>query len=248
MPARRPHTALIILTLAAVPLVGCTPERAPAVSVTPHAPTASPSADASPSPSADEVAAATTALFDAVARDDHAAIAEAIDAGADLETRDSSGRTPLVIATKNNSADTAIQLLEAGADPDTKDDIEDSAFLYAGAEGYDRILEETIRHGADVTSTNRFGGTALIPASEHGYAETVRILLAAGVPVDHVNDLGWTALLEAVLFGDGSASYVEVVGLLVEAGADTSIADFQGRTARDTARDRGHAEIVRAMG
>lgn len=115
-------------------------------------------------------------------------------------------------------------------------------------EGYDRILEATVRHGADVTSTNRFGGTALIPASEHGYAETVRILLAAGVPVDHVNDLGWTALLEAVLFGDGSASYVEVVGLLVEAGADTSIADFQGRTARDTARDRGHTEIVRVMG
>ncbi|RDI16483.1 ankyrin repeat protein [Rhodococcus sp. AG1013] len=60
-------------------------------------------------------------------------------------------------------------------------------------------------------STNRFGGTALIPASEYGHVETVRTLIRAGVPVNHVNDPGWTALHEAIVYGDGSARYLDVV-------------------------------------
>lgn len=242
MTARRTRSALIIVAVLALPLAGCAADAAPATTTPP------PVSSATPAPSAEQVAAATAALGDAVARDDLDAAASAITDGADLEVRDADGRTPLVVSTKSNRTEMAILLLEAGADPDAKDDIEDSAFLYAGAEGFDEILKATILHGADVTSTNRFGGTALIPASEHGHVETVRILLAAGVPVDHVNDLGWTALLEAVIFGDGSADYVEVVRLLVEADADTGVVDFEGRTAPGTAEARGHTEIARLLG
>jgi len=32
--------------------------------------------------------------------------------------------------------------------------------------------------------------------------------------------LGWTALLEAVILGDGSADYVEIVNILLDNGAD----------------------------
>ncbi len=155
----------------------------------------------------------------------------------DLERR-------LVAATKANEVAEAIALIEAGADVNAKDAIEDSAFLYAGAEGLNDILVATLEHGADVHSTNRFGGTALIPAAEHGHVETVRILIAAGVPVNHVNDPGWTALLEAVFYGDGSARYVDVVGQLLDAGADPSIRDARGRTALQHAQARGQHDIV----
>lgn len=125
-----------------------------------------------------------------------------------------------------------------------KDAIEDSAFLYAGAEGLDEILVATLAHGADVHSTNRFGGTALIPAAEHGHTSTVRILIEAGVPVNHINDPGWTALLEAVVYGDGSARYADVVMQLLAAGADPSIRDARGLTALQNAQNRGQHDIV----
>jgi ankyrin repeat protein len=65
-----------------------------------------------------------------------------------------------------------------------------------------------------------------------------------GIDVNHVNDPGWTALLEAIVYGDGSAPYQEIVGILLDAGADPRIADAQGITALQHARDRGQAEIA----
>ncbi|WP_246846276.1 ankyrin repeat domain-containing protein [Humibacter ginsenosidimutans] len=188
--------------------------------------------------------AATRALFTAVEASDLVGIKDAIADGADLEARGPLGRTPLVEATKANRSDVATTLLEAGADPNAKDDIQDSAFLYAGAEGLDEIVRATLAHGADVRSTNRYGGTALIPASEHAHVPTVRMLIAAGVPVNHVNNLSWTALHEAIVLGNGDAEHVEVVRLLLKAGADQSIADGDGVLPRTLARQRGFSEIV----
>lgn len=165
-----------------------------------------------------------------------------------LEVRDSDGRTPLVVATKSRDTDSARKLILAGADVNAKDNLQDSAFLYAGAEGLDDILLLTLDHGADVNSTNRFGGTALIPAAEKGHPTTVQILIDAGVPLDHINDSGWTALLEAVVYGDGSPTYREIVSRLLAAGADPGIRDSQGRTALQIAQQRGQADIARLLG
>ncbi len=183
-------------------------------------------------------------LLRAAATGDVAEVRRALEAGADIETRNDRRQTPLVVATKANHAAAAVALLEAGADPNAKDDIADSAFLYAGAEGHDEILRATLRHGADVSSLNRYRGTALIPASEHAHVDTVRILINAGVPLDHVNRLGWTALLEAIVLGDGSPEHVDVVRQLLAAGADPAIRDGDGRTPRQLAESRGQTSVV----
>lgn len=125
-----------------------------------------------------------------------------------------------------------------------KDAINDSPYLYAGARGHLEILKLTLAHGADLKSTNRYGGTALIPASERGHVETVRTLIAAGVNVDHVNKLHWTALLEAVILGDGGERHVEIVRQLIDAGADVNLADKDGVTPLQHARQRGFAPMV----
>ncbi|CRK53940.1 conserved exported hypothetical protein [Rhodococcus sp. RD6.2] len=187
---------------------------------------------------------AEASMFEAAAANNADGVREALAQGADIEARGEGGRTPLVTATKANAVAAASALIEAGADVNAKDDMQDSAFLYAGAAGLDEILALTVDHGADVRSTNRFGGTALIPASEHGYGETVRTLIRAGVPVNHVNDPGWTALQEAVVYGDGSSRYVDVVGQLLDAGADPTIRDNRGRTALENAQRRGQSDVV----
>lgn len=150
----------------------------------------------------------------------------------------------LIAAAKANNAPLVAALIRRGGNVNAKDAIQDSAFLYAGAEGFNEVLRLTLAAGADVSSTNRYGGTALIPASEHGHVETVQILIAAGVPVNHVNNLGWTAMQEAILLNNGGPHQLEVVRLLLDAGADPDIRDPEGRTAHQNAERLGFAEIA----
>jgi ankyrin repeat protein len=70
------------------------------------------------------------------------------------------------------------------------------------------------------------------------------VLVEANAPLDHINNLGWTALIEAVVLGDGGREHSETVRLLVEAGANKSIADWDGRTPLEHAKARGYEEIV----
>jgi ankyrin repeat protein len=84
----------------------------------------------------------------------------------------------------------------------------------------------------------------LIPAAHHGHPDTVKILLGTAIDKDHVNRLGWTALLEAVILGDGGKVHTEIARLLVEAGANVSIADRDGVTPLRHARQRGFAAMA----
>jgi ankyrin repeat protein len=187
-------------------------------------------------------------LLDAAASGDVAAITAALDGGADVNARDATGRTALLVATVNGHTDAVRALLGADADVDLQDDQLDNPFLYAGAEGLLDILRLVNEAGADPDLTNRFGGTALIPASERGHVEVVRYLLnETDVDVDHVNRLGWTALLEAVVLGDGDAAHQEVVDLLIENGADVDRADKDGVRPLTHARNRNQTAIARAL-
>ena len=62
--------------------------------------------------------------------------------------------------------------------------------------------------------------------------------------MDHVNKLGWTGLLEAIILSDGGPRHVEIVKLLVDAGADVNLADGDGVTPLAHARQRGYTEIA----
>lgn len=99
-----------------------------------------------------------------------------------------------------------------------------------GVTGSVAMLEALLPAGPDLTIENRYGGSSPIPAGERGHVDYIRRVIRTGVDLDHVNDLGWTALLEAVILGDGSRRYEQIVTLLVEAGVDTRIADKHGVT------------------
>ncbi|SOZ40221.1 ankyrin repeat domain-containing protein [Cupriavidus neocaledonicus] len=186
-------------------------------------------------------------LREAAARGDAAQVSALLAQGASIDARDAQGRTALLLATHHNRVQAARVLIDAGADVNAQDAIHDSPYLYAGARGLNEILRLTLAHGADLRSTNRYGGTALIPAAERGHVETVRMLIAAGVAVDHVNRLTWTALLEAIILGNGGAAHTEIVRLLVQAGANVNLADGDGVTPLQHARQRGYWQIEQIL-
>lgn len=184
----------------------------------------------------------------AAARDgDPDGAALALRAGADLEVRNDLRQTPLLVAATHERVAVARLLVALGADPDALDHQHDTPWLVTGVTGSVAMLEALLPARPDLTITNRYGGLSPIPAGERGHVDYIRRVIRTDVDLDHVNDLGWTALLEAVILGDGSRRYEQIVALLVEAGVDTSIADRHGVSALEHARAAGYDGIVRLL-
>ena len=196
---------------------------------------------------APRISNASRALLAAAGSGDADGAALAIRAGADIEARDDQLRTPLLLAAANDHTAVARLLVALAADPDALDDRHDTAWLVTGVTGSVAMGETVLAAEPDLTILNRFGGTSLIPASDRGHVDYVRWVLHTDVDVNHVNDPGWTALMEAVLLGDGSQTYQEIVVLLLEAGADVTIADGNGTTAVQHATAEGYDELARLL-
>lgn len=191
-----------------------------------------------------ETSIMTDALHRATEQQDTEQVKKLIKDGVDINAQDSQGRTPLMIAAYNEDYDTAKVLIKAGADVNIQDNMKNNPYLYASAEGYNDILRIIIGAGADTKITNRYGGTGLIPASEHGYVEVVDMLLTkTDVNVNHVNNLGWTALLEAIILNDGDEKQQKTVELLIQHGANVNLADGEGVTPLEHAKQKGFKEI-----
>ncbi len=198
-------------------------------------------------PSATELAA-YTGLHAAAARGDVGRIRSLAAAGAAIDARDGRGRTPLHVAAFAGQREAMRTLVAAGADPNALE-VDDYDIVTIAAVADDQpTLDLALELGARADNvTSPYEGTALIAAAHLGHAEVVRTLVRAGAPLDHVNNLGWTALIEAVVLGDGGARHTETVRILLEAGADASIADRRGLTPLELARSRGYGEMVRLL-
>ena len=186
-------------------------------------------------------------LLAAAERGDATAAALAIRAGANLETRDERRRSPLLLAVTKGRLAVARLLVYLGADPDALDERHDTPWLVTGVTGSVDMLEVLLPARPDLRIRNRFGGMSLIPASERGHVDYVLRVVRTSININHVNDLGWTALLEAVILGDGSKRYQQIVTILLDAGADPRIADRGGVTALQHATRRGHSEVARII-
>lgn len=168
--------------------------------------------------------------------------------GTNVNTLDQDRKSLLLIATQANNLQMAKLLVSYGADVNQQDSQKDSPFLYAGAAGYTELVKFYLENGARFDVFNRYNGSALIPACERAHVDVVRILAnTKGFPIDHVNRLGWTALMEAVVLGNGSEKYVEVVQLLVDAGCNINIPDKDGITSLQHAKSRGYRRIAEVL-
>jgi ankyrin repeat protein len=184
-------------------------------------------------------------LIEAAEKGDLATLKRLIETGVDLNQQDERGRTAAVAATHARQTEAVRLLIEAGADINLRDQRSDNVLLYAGAEGILPIVELAVEAGADTSLRNRYGGIAIIPAAERGHVEIVEFLATkSDTNVNHVNNLGWTALLEAIILSDGGPRHQQIVELLIANGADVNLADKDGVTPLQHARQRGYQQII----
>ena len=159
-----------------------------------------------------------------------------LEAGAEKDARDTEvqGYTPLLVAALNCQADSVALLIQAGADTDLATlDYGGTALHFAALSGHVEVARLLIEGGADrELTTVSFGVIPVqIPA---GLALQIALTIPNGA----------TPLILAARVG-----YLEVVRLLVEAGADTSnaTADFGKTAATHSAAQSGHVEVARLL-
>lgn len=205
----------------------------------------SPGGAGAQTPPSSTQAAAYSGLHAAAYTGDADAARRLLAAGADLEARDGAGRTPLHVAAFQSQGEILSILVEGGGDINALDHAAYDVITIAAVADDVEILRLALTLGGNPGNvTSPYDGTALIAAAHLGHVEVVRTLIEAGAPLDHVNNLHWTALMEAVVLGNGGPRYVEIVRLLIRAGANAALADGEGVSPLEHARRRGFEQIA----
>ncbi|WP_170384236.1 ankyrin repeat domain-containing protein [Ruegeria atlantica] len=198
-------------------------------------------------PSAAEVAE-YDGLFAAAHTGNVEMIQQLVAAGANVNARDSRGRTPAHAAAFASKDEALRALAEAGADMNALEGQAYDVVTIAAVANDPELMTLAIALGNDPgLTTSPYEGTALIAAAHLGHVEIVRRLIAAGAPLDHVNNLHWTAVIEAVVLGDGGPDHLAVLDALLAAGADRSLADRNGTTPLEHAELRGFTEMAERL-
>jgi ankyrin repeat protein len=198
-------------------------------------------------PAAAEIAAFGP-LHAAAHQGDVARIKALAAAKANLDARDSYGRTPLHVAAFARQREAIRALAAAGAGLGLLENDRYDAVTIASVADDEETLRVLLSLGASARlTTSRYDGTALIAAAHLGHDGVVRQLIAAGAPLDHVNNLHWTALIESIVLGNGGPRHLATLQALLAAGASTRLADRQGATPLALAKSRGYGSMVQAL-
>ena len=170
---------------------------------------------------------------------DTAQVQKLLGEGADPNTKDKNGWTPLIWAASFGRTDSVHVLLEKSADVNAKDKIGWTALMSAASKGHTDTVLALVKNGADVNAKDKNGWTALIGAADSGHTDTVRALLKNGAEVNAKDNNGWTALI-----GAADSGHTDTMLALLEKGADGSLQDQDGNTALSLAEKHNYPDAV----
>lgn len=146
-------------------------------------------------------------------------VREQVAEGADVNARNSDGRTALYLAAVCDFLDDAEVLLAAGAEVDPIDPLGRTPLCDAVVYGHSQIVKVLLAAGANVNTGDSPDNIPLMIACQHGWsdesANIVQALLAAGAEVNRQCATGETPLSLAVERG-----HTNIMPLLLDAGAD----------------------------
>ena len=162
--------------------------------------------------------------------------------------------SPLHVASRLGHADIVAYLLDHGANTNRKvglcggNSVEEEGttpLYYACYADHVKVVELLLARGADPTLSSRDGTTPLMAASYAGRLDCVRSLMSHDVAKATINAQsinGATALHYACLQNEE-----DVVGMLVDAGADLIVVDKSDFTPMSLAKAVGSKEVIRLL-
>jgi ankyrin repeat protein len=127
---------------------------------------------------------------------DPAVITTLVKAGADVNERAVSGRTPLMWVIDSNKSNPEVldALIKAGAKVNEGDDSGRTPLMEAATQSDSEVLRSLIHAGAKVNASDKDGRTPLMEAASVSNQEAIMILLDAGADPKAINDHGDMAI------------------------------------------------------
>ena len=170
-------------------------------------------------------------LLDEIRNRNEDAARRLLDEGANLGTKDGSGKTALMLAMENNDTSMIQLLIERGADLEaTDDDGRCPLFLAVQSSNID-LVELLLKFNPNIESLNsKTGKTAFHQAIEDGNKNIAELLLKNSADIDARHPDGQTALYTAVNSGN-----LDLVNFLLRHGANKKIELESGKTVEDVA-------------
>lgn len=150
----------------------------------------------------------------------------------------------LHVAAVNDNVEAAAILLEHGAEINIRDAVNnDTALMYGVRDGKLKVAEYLLTRGADPNITDKQGFAPLHVAVARNDIELVKRLLSHGAAINaRTTGHGRTALLIAAMSG-----FVEMVRLLLDAGANPSLPDNMGTLPLQMAIEYHRSDVVRLL-
>jgi ankyrin repeat protein len=122
------------------------------------------------------------------------AVRELIAQGADVNSANHKGFTPLMGAAQWRHEGVVRFLLEHGANVHTLEEYEGrNALMYASISGSPKCVQLLLEAGNDVNMKDKYGMTALMMAATTGEMEIVRHLVNGGADINSIDERGLTA-------------------------------------------------------
>ena len=166
-----------------------------------------------------------------------------IDAGADIETKNDEGRSPLLLASSLGDLTIVTKLVKAGADVRDTDAERHTCLIFAACFGHTDVVRYLVSlPEVDLNHQGSNNQTALYLSVREKHSDVVQVLIDAGADIETKNDEGCSPLLEAIFLGE-----LTIVTKLVKAGADVRAADAERNTCLHLAAYHGHTDAVRYL-
>ena len=198
--------------------------------------------DQSPAAAALRLAVNKHALIRAVRTGDTKTVANLLDRGIPIDTKDDEGNSLLHWAAEGGHVTTMRLLTRRGCNVDSVDGRGLTPLHWAAAMGQTKAVRELIRKGATKSMVAGVYGPPLHLAAFRGHVEAVETMLAEGCPFDAVDNDGQTVLHWAAKGG-----HVEVVRKLIDRGCDVNAVKANGCTSLHGAANCGNTEAVREL-
>jgi ankyrin repeat protein len=157
-----------------------------------------------------------------------------VSAGADVNTRDDSGYTPLVCASLYNLPRIVDLLVSKGANLETKDRHGYTPLGIAAKFGKTEALKRLLEAGAEVDSGKEDSFTPLARAASSRQKDAFNILLKYGADA-------------SIAWSQSADLNSEFLHSLLEAGAEVDAVDEEGRTALHRAAEEGREDKVKVL-